>query len=150
MGGCGLSEVRELRLTSAQLAEMEAHVQVCLPAEACGLLAGANGTIYKVIPIKNQADSLVRFRMEPAEQLRAFNYIVAQGWQLLGIFHSHPAGPPRPSATDIAEAAYDVVHIIWSPSGGAWKASAFWIRSGLLSEVKLYVADGDAGLARGV
>jgi proteasome lid subunit RPN8/RPN11 len=81
--------------------------------------------------------------MDPREQLRAFERIEAGGWDLLGIFHSHPAGPDHPSATDIAEAAYDVVQIIWSPRAGGWNARAFSIRDGHLFEVKLYVADGE-------
>jgi proteasome lid subunit RPN8/RPN11 len=33
----------------------------------------------------------------------------------LGIFHSHPAGPPVPSPTDIAEAAYpDSIYVVIS------------------------------------
>lgn len=132
----------ELRLTQAQMTEMRAHIQRCRPEEACGLLAGQDGTVRAVLPIKNQAGSPVRFRMDPVEQLRAFDRIERQGWELLGIFHSHPAGPPRPSATDIAEAAYDVVHIIWSPRQGSWEANGFSIRHGLVSDVKLYVSDG--------
>ena len=36
------------------------------------------------------------------------------GSMLIGIFHSHPAGPETASVTDIAEAAYEVVSVIWS------------------------------------
>ncbi len=135
----------ELRLTRSQMLEMRAHVEGCVPEEACGLLAGHDGAVRAVIPIKNQARSPVRFRMDPVEQLRAFDHIEAQGWQLLGVFHSHPAGPPHPSETDIAEAAYDVVHLIWSPRQGDWEANGFSIRQGLVSAVKLYVSDGEIG-----
>ncbi len=79
--------------------------------------------------------------MEPAEQLRAFDWIDSQGLDLLGIYHSHPAGPERPSETDIAEAAYPVAHLIWSHAGGAWGLRGFWIEDSRLSEVKLYAAE---------
>lgn len=135
----------EFRLTRSQLTEMRAHVQACIPEEACGLLAGLHGGVTEVLPIRNVAASQVRFRMDPVEQLRAFEHIEAQGWQLLGIFHSHPAGPPRPSVTDVAEAAYDVVHLIWSPFEGEWQARGFLIHDGVISEVELYVADRESG-----
>ena len=123
---------------------MRTHVQACLPEEACGLLAGSSGTIRGVLPIKNRAASPVRFQMDAVEQLQAFDHIETQGWQLLGIYHSHPAGPARPSATDLAEAAYEVVHLIWSPGEGGWKVNGFWIRHGTASEVELTVADAEA------
>ncbi len=120
---------------------MRAHVQACIPLEACGLLAGSNGVVQEVIPVTNDARSPVRFRMLPVEQLAAFERIEAEERDLLAVFHSHPAGPPGPSQTDIAEAAYQAVHIIWAPGGADWEAHAFWIEDGRVSEVKLYVAD---------
>ncbi len=107
------------------------------------MLAGTNGVVREVLPITNEARNPARFRMQPDEQVRAFNQFEAQGWELLGIFHSHPDGPPRPSETDVAEAAYEVVHIIWSRSHGSWQANGFWIEHGRVSEVKLYIADGE-------
>ena len=145
MGSRGIPEVTSLRLTRSQWEEMQAYVQRCLPEEACGLLAGSHETVVEVIPIQNTAHSPSRFRMDPREQVRAFERIEAQGWELLGIFHSHPAGPDHPSATDIAEAAYDAVNVIWSPGAGGGTARAFSIRDGSVSEVKLYVSDGEPG-----
>ncbi len=145
MGGRGLLEVSELRLTRGQWDQMRAHVQGHLPEEACGLLAGLEQEVREVLPIANQAHSPYRFRMDPQEQLSAFEHIENQHWQLLGIFHSHPAGPPHPSATDIIEASYDVVYVIWSLRAEGWEANAFSIREGLVSEVKLKLADGQPG-----
>jgi proteasome lid subunit RPN8/RPN11 len=132
--------VSQLQLSHGQFAEMQAHVQGCLPEEACGLLAGLDGVVREVIPVQNQARSPFRFQMDPHEQLRAFQHIESRGWELLGIFHSHPAGPPGPSATDIAEAAYDVVHIIWSRDNATWQAGGFRIQDGAASKVELSVS----------
>jgi proteasome lid subunit RPN8/RPN11 len=59
----------------------------------------------------------------------------------LGIFHSHPAGPETVSATDIAEAAYDVAHVVCSRANGIWKLRGFWIENGQASEITLLVND---------
>jgi [CysO sulfur-carrier protein]-S-L-cysteine hydrolase len=117
------------------------YVDKHLPLEACGLLAGMNHHVRKVIGIRNQSQSPVRFVMDPHEQLKAFDWIESHGLDLLGIFHSHPAGPETASATDIAEAAYEVVHIIWSRIGDRWHSRGFWIENGEASEVTLQVID---------
>ena len=117
------------------------HVDQHLPLEACGLLAGRNDQVEKVIPVRNQAQSPVRFVMEPYEQLQAFDWMETTGLDLIGIFHSHPAGPETASVTDIAEAAYEVIHLIWSRDQSGWKARGFWIENGMATEVSLQMID---------
>lgn len=95
----------------------------------------------KVIPVWNQAQSPVRFVMDPYEQLAAFDWIDSHRLDLLGIFHSHPAGPETASVTDIAEAAYEVVHVICSRAGMQWTLRGFWIENGQATEIPLLSAD---------
>ena len=121
--------------------EMREHVDRHAPLEACGLLAGKSDQVEKVILIRNQAQSPVRFVMDPYEQLQAFEWIESNGLDLLGIFHSHPAGPETVSATDIAEAAYNVIHLIWSLGQNGWKARGFWIQNGSATEVSLQLVE---------
>jgi len=121
--------------------EMLHYVDSHLPLEACGLLAGTDNQVEKVIGVRNQAQSPVRFVMDPYEQLRAFDWIESSGLDLLGIFHSHPAGPETASATDIVEAAYEVIHVIWSRIEDRWRARGFWIENGDASEVTLRIIE---------
>jgi proteasome lid subunit RPN8/RPN11 len=79
--------------------------------------------------------------MEPYAQLEAFNWIDSHGLELLGIFHSHPAGPATASVTDMEEAAYEVVYVIWSRNQGSWQARGFWIENGSVSEVSLQILE---------
>ena len=122
---------------------MRAHIENNVPLEACGLLAGKNDSVEKVFLITNQAQSPVRFRMDPTEQLHAFDWIDSNGLELLAIFHSHPAGPETVSATDLEEAAYPVVNIIWSRNNGSWQARGFWIEDGRVTEVELRIIGGE-------
>jgi proteasome lid subunit RPN8/RPN11 len=117
------------------------YVEEQTPLEACGMLAGKQDRVEKVILVRNQAHSPVRFVMDPYQQLEAFEWIESHGLDLLGIFHSHPAGPETVSPTDIAEAAYEVVHMIWSRPKGQWTARGFWIENGQTTEVHLLVID---------
>jgi [CysO sulfur-carrier protein]-S-L-cysteine hydrolase len=121
--------------------QMRDHVDQEAPLEACGLLAGKEGRVQEVIPVRNQAQSPVRFLMDPYEQLHAFARIDVSGMELLGIFHSHPTGPETASLTDIAEAAYEVVHVIWSRSAVGWKARGFWIEIGRAAEIPLQIVE---------
>ncbi len=132
---------QRLTLSRIHWQEMLAYVDRHAPLEACGLLAGKNGWVEKVILIRNQAQSPTRFVMDPYEQLQAFTWIDTHGLDLLGIFHSHPAGPETASVTDVAEAAYEVVHLIWSRNQNGWKARGFWIEHSSATEIELQIVE---------
>lgn len=131
--------IRTLELSDLLLQELIKYVDQHAPLEACGVLAGKINRAEKMIGVLNQAQSPVRFVMDPYEQLHAFDWIDSNGFDLVGIFHSHPAGPETVSPTDIAEAAYAVVHLVLSRAETQWKARGFWIENGKASEVTLQI-----------
>ena len=133
----------ELNIKLEDWKAMHRHVQACAPLEACGLLVGKNNAVEKVFPIENEAKSRVRFRMNPKEQLQVFDWIESNGLELIGIFHSHPTRPETVSATDIEEAAYPAVQIVWSRTNGGWAARGFWIDGQQASEVNLNIMKGE-------
>jgi proteasome lid subunit RPN8/RPN11 len=130
-----------LTLKRAHMFTMQRHINVEAPLEACGLLGGKNGIVELVLPVKNAAGSRVRFQMDPKAQFRAIEQIESEGLEIIAIFHSHPKGPSVPSPTDIAEASYRVVNIIWSKVGRRWQARGFWIEDGRAAEVPLTVVE---------
>jgi len=130
-----------LTLKRSHLFTMQRHINFEAPLESCGLLGGRAGSVELVLPVKNAAQSRVRFQMDPGAQLRAMQQIEAEGLELLAIFHSHPKGPSMPSPTDIREALYPVVNIIWSKAGRRWQTRGFWIEAGQVQEVPLMVLD---------
>jgi len=132
---------RQLILSKQHWQAMLDYVQQQAPLEACGLLAGKDDRVEKVIFVRNQAESPVRFVMDPYEQLKAFNWIESNELYLLGIFHSHPAGPAALSPTDMQESAYEVVYLIWSGSQPHWQARGFWIEDGDVTEVSLQLVE---------
>ena len=138
---CFDNMIAHLILTAQQVQEMIDHVSSHAPLEACGLLAGKNDRAEKVLIVQNQEQSPVRFVMDPIEQLKAFDWIDDNGLDLLSIFHSHPAGPETVSPTDIAEAAYDVVHIICSQKDHQWRLRGFWIENQIPTEVTLQIVE---------
>lgn len=134
--------LKVLKLKPEHLQEMRKHVSTQAPLEACGLLAGKQDSVETVLRVRNAVQSPVQFRMDAQEQYNAFEWIDANGLDLVGIFHSHPSGPETASPTDIAEAAYEVVHVIWSRTGCTWSARGFWIEKGQVTEVELQVLTG--------
>jgi len=76
------------------------------PNEACGLIAARDGVPTKVYPMKNADSSPVTYRLDPKEQLQAFNDIDDHGWELWAIYHSHTHSEAYPSETDRRQAFY--------------------------------------------
>jgi len=121
---------------------MLAQVRACLPEEGCGLVGGRFGPggarSQAVLPVTNALHSPVRFSMAPLEQLKALTWLDKNGLELVAIFHSHPAGPGWPSATDLAEFAYPgVAYLIISPRGVDWQVRAYRIEEGRSTEIVL-------------
>ncbi len=129
---------------------MRNEVSRLSPQEACGILGGRvennhftekhRSWAMKIFPIENMLHSLVRYQMEPKQQLHAFNELEKQNLNLVAIYHSHPTGPDFPSPRDVAEAFYpEVIHLIWSPKNEIWECHAFLINEAKISPVILTI-----------
>jgi [CysO sulfur-carrier protein]-S-L-cysteine hydrolase len=115
--------------------QMLAHVLSNPVLEMCGLLAGRAGVVDRVWPVPNALHSSTAYRMDGPEFAEA---MIGCGFEPLGIFHSHPAGPPFPSPTDIAEAAYpDSIYVVISLQSIPPSVRGFTIVTGQVSEIRL-------------
>jgi proteasome lid subunit RPN8/RPN11 len=122
--------------------QMREDVEARLPQEACGLIGGLQHRALQVYPVENALHSPVRYRMEPEEQIRSFLGLEKLGWDLLAIYHSHPAGPDHPSPSDLAEAAYpESIYLIWFPHAGEWACRGFLIQDGQFTEIPIYLVE---------
>lgn len=121
--------------------KMRSDVNDRAPEEACGLVAGLDDSSTAVFPITNLLHSQVRYRMDPQEQLVAFQWIDDHDWTLLAIYHSHPQGPHGPSRSDVAETTYPgVIYLIWSRLREAWDCRGYLIQGGEVTEVLVLVS----------
>jgi len=136
-----MSPENRLILSRSQWQAMRRHVARRAPLEACGVVGGVGERAALTLGVPNALHSPVRFRMQPRAQLRAFQRIEAAGLELIGIYHSHPNGPDAPSPTDVAEALYPVVYLIWFRAGRSWRARGFRIEAGDYSEVSLQIVN---------
>jgi len=140
MAAIALAKLNPIIIPEQLWLQICSQADVHLPEEACGLLAGNDQRVQEVIPIPNILHSPVRYRMDPTDQLRAFQQIEERGFELVGIFHSHPLGPNRPSDTDIAEAYYpESVYVIIYPYETGWSARGFIINAPVVNEIPLII-----------
>lgn len=122
-------------------ARMVTELARVAPDEGCGLIATHGSRAVWLYPGTNVARSPVRYMMEPGEVLRALLEIEASGWALGAIYHSHPAGPARPSATDLREAFYPgaLMVIVSLADPARPQAAAFALVSGAARPAPLIV-----------
>ena len=117
---------------------MLAHVLADRSEERCGLLAGEANRVRAVLPVPNVLHSAVAYLMNGREFIEA---MVACEFEPVGIFHSHPAGPPGPSPTDIAQAAYpDSIYVIIALTQSPPSVRGFRIVAGVVTEVGVSIA----------
>jgi proteasome lid subunit RPN8/RPN11 len=107
------------------------HAREDAPIEACGYLAAAEGVIVEAIRLRNVDASKEHFSFDPAEQFAVVRSIRKSGRALLGVYHSHPASPARPSQEDI-RLAFDagLSYVIVSLAESDPVMRSFRIRSG--------------------
>lgn len=93
--------------------------------EICGLLFGRAMRIDARMPCVNVAADVYRaFEIDPSQLLQAHRSARAGGPAIIGHYHSHPIGPPSPSARDAQSAAPDgMLWLIAARSGaGLYRA----------------------------
>jgi proteasome lid subunit RPN8/RPN11 len=130
-------------LSPGQAQAIVAHARKDAPCEACGVIVGRqNERASDIIPIANVADDPIHaYHMEDVALLKAFTGAEARGLEVIGFYHSHPAGEPIPSRTDIAQATYpDTPYLIVGLKGGA-KLAAWTMRAGQVDEAPLHIGN---------
>lgn len=107
------------------------------PFEGCGLLIGPLSTgeklATKIIALKNvlrdEGRGRFDFSFSPEEFMRAQRSAEKDDLDVVGIFHTHPDHPPRPSKTDEAQPMLaGWINVIASVHGGAFKQAKAWYR----------------------
>lgn len=111
-----------LRMPLAVRAKIEQHGREAYPQECCGFLIGGAGrprTAKRVLPLVNQSGARARHRFEidPLDWLRVERELSADE-QVIGVYHSHPDRPSRPSESDCENAHPSLSYVIVAVRGG--------------------------------
>lgn len=114
-----------LRIAAKLLAALVGAARQAAPREACGLLVGRGDEVVRVVPATNVDPSPARYTVAPEDHFAALRAARRDGLDVIGAWHSHPAGTPEPSASDTAEATADLVYLIVGlqpgPAAAAWR-----------------------------
>ncbi len=118
-----------VRLTREQMERIKAQAQAEAPNECCGVLLGHGDIVEEVFPGRNVHETpRIRYTMHPEDLFRVDRLQNERGWDLVGIYHSHPETKAEPSATDKALSMYpDARYLIVSlrdpthPEVRAWR-----------------------------
>ena len=94
------------------------------PDECCGFFYGeedelGNRRVTDILVVNNakEGDKRKRFEVSARDYMKAEQYAVAKGLQLLGVYHSHPDHPAIPSEHDRLAAQPYFSYIIISVLG---------------------------------
>lgn len=75
-----------------------------MPNEGCGLLALDGDRVVSVYPTANEDASPHSYTIPPQEHYDALIDAESNGWEIGGVFHSHPNGDATMSTVDLARA----------------------------------------------
>lgn len=112
--------------------EMRRYFEQSYPHEGCGLLFGRVESRGRAVVSFEASENMNRHRagdryeIDPREMLRLEKKYRECSLKLLGIAHSHPDHPPRPSAFDLEVAWEDLSYMICSVIGGAVVSLKSW------------------------
>jgi proteasome lid subunit RPN8/RPN11 len=90
--------------------------------------------------MKNMAAGTTRYQIDDAAHvgLRRVVRGFAPAISIIGVYHSHPAGDPVPSPSDIAEAMYpDWIYVIVGLRSGRARVRGFRIRAKRVRELSI-------------
>ncbi len=124
------------------------HARAGYPLEACGVITGDRtpvdeGRALRFIPLRNAAQSRLRFDIDPMDLLALDEEMDGAGEIVWAIVHSHVASPAYPSPTDVraTELWRNQVHIVVSLAEDEPTFGVFRIVDGEIHPVELLVGE---------
>ncbi len=139
-----------LRLPRPLLEAIHAHLEAAYPEEGAGFLLGEAEprTVRAILPLPNARETTARhnrYLITPQDYLQAELEAERRGLTLLGVFHSHPDHPNRPSEYDRQWAQPFFSYLITSVHNGQAAESRSWRlredRSAFVAETLLLLTD---------
>jgi proteasome lid subunit RPN8/RPN11 len=117
-----------MKISRSLLQQIHTHLEAGYPNEACGVLLGRDGSVSEIVPATNtRTDSAHnRYLIEPLAYRDVERDADKRGLQVLGIFHSHPDVPARPSQFDLDNALPYLSYLIVSVASGKAVDALCW------------------------
>ncbi|MGH7564290.1 MAG: M67 family metallopeptidase [Gemmatimonadota bacterium] len=111
------------------------HAETGYPLEVCGFLLGrmdaaaGDFSVHKVRPAVNRRGdrSTRRYRIDPDDYRAAEHQAAELGCEVVGIYHSHPDAPARPSEYDREHAWPNSAYLILTVEAGGAGILTAWL-----------------------
>lgn len=140
-----------LSLHTRHMDQIHAHAQACYPEECCGLMLGhiaeTEGQLQKMLlglyTVDNAWDPAAasigaeasnpsltaarRYWIAPQDLFKAQKYARTQGWDIIGVYHSHPDHEAVPSECDRKWAWPQYSYVIVAVKNGVPHDYRSWI-----------------------
>lgn len=138
-----------LRLPRATYDAIVAHAKRDHPDEACGIVAGAEGSDAPTrhVPMVNAAGSPTFYEFDSTELLELYKQMWANDEEPVVIYHSHTATEAYPSRTDIGLANEPGSHYVLvstrehGNSDGPVEFRSYRIVSGVVTEEDVQITE---------
>jgi proteasome lid subunit RPN8/RPN11 len=138
-----------LRIDRAIRDQIVAHARRDHPDEACGVIAGPEGSDRPVrfAPMRNAARSPTFYEFDSAEKLALYKEMDSADEEPVVIYHSHTATEAYPSRTDIKWAQEPNAHyvLVSTRTGQDTEFRSYRIVDGQVTEEPVEFVDPDAG-----
>ena len=118
-----------LAISKELLEQIHAHGESAYPEEGAGFLMGSDSKVEHILPLPNAREDEARhnrFLITPEDYLKAELTADQLGLNLIGVFHSHPDHPNRPSEYDREWAQPFFSYIITTVNQGKATESRSW------------------------
>ena len=118
-----------LEISKEVLDQIQAHGEGAYPEEGAGFLIGDEDTVESILPLDNAREDGARhnrFLITPKDYLNAELTADRLGLSLIGVFHSHPDHPNRPSEYDREWAQPFFSYVITTVNEGKAIESRSW------------------------
>lgn len=122
-----------LQIPQEILQRIHLHGEQAYPEEGAGLLlgelAGAEHQVKEILPLDNTREAQARhnrYQLSPQDYLQGEELAESLGIAVLGVFHSHPDHPNRPSEFDRQWAWPNFSYLITSVLQGRASGSRSW------------------------
>ncbi len=105
-----------LKIPTWEIKKIQEHAKRDYPKECCGVVVGKPNEAFVCYtePLRNieKNHPEKNFKVDPQEQLVLQKKGIEEGLGVLGYYHSHPDGTPRPSRTDLEMAWENLIYVI--------------------------------------
>lgn len=139
-----------LKIKKEHIEEIKKQGEKWYPYEICGFMLGKIDyennirEVKEIFQVENQNKERAndRFEISPKDYLKVEDYAKKKGVQIIGIYHTHPDNPDKPSKTDLMFAQPDMSYIIMSVNNGKaenWRSWELDLKKNEFKEEKMEV-----------